>query len=107
MSPGKRDAARTCIQQVKVIISLALVFILLTVFTMIYRTPVGGHFYAVTFLVSSVLVSYVTLGSIAGFQHLEKSDVYRPTTRFTSGLQLLFCVIGIIVYLVFLPGALQ
>jgi hypothetical protein len=99
MNIGKKEACRTSIEQVKIIVYLALVFILSTNLLMLYKTPNWNLYLAESSLILSILFGFTTLGSIAGFQSLEKYDVYRPATRIGSILQLTFCVTGIVSYI--------
>jgi hypothetical protein len=64
--------------------------------------PSVNLFFAAELLqVASVVAGYAVLGSIAGSQHDEKYDVYRPATRFLSLLQLVLYVSGLTCFVYF------
>jgi hypothetical protein len=57
--------------------------------------------------VLSILAEYFVLGTIAGSQHLNMFDVYRAGTKWFSRIQIGFYVLGLVFFLVFLPGVIH
>jgi hypothetical protein len=51
-----------------------------------------------TCLIISVIVGYVVLATIAGYQHLGKFDVYRPATMIASIAQFFAYLAGLALF---------
>jgi hypothetical protein len=49
----------------------------------------------------SVLMGYVVLGTIAGYQHLNRFDVHRTATRYSSLVQIVSYLAGLAVFMFF------
>src|SRR5579872_3513387 len=94
VSEGKKEAVKTYLEQTKLLVTLSSAFILAPaglVAVLKERTSVGltnsqlfWFVVAEIFFIASVLAGYVVLGTIAGYQHADRFDVYRKATRYSS-----------------------
>ena len=108
---GKIEAVKTYIEQTKLLVTLSSAFViapagLVAVFK--DRVVAGLSFsqmlwfvVADVFFIASVLMGYVVLGTIAGYQHLNKFDVYRRATMIFSLIQIATYVLGLGVFIFF------
>ena len=109
---GRKEAVKTYIEQTKLLVTLSSAFLvapaaLLAVFKDkaaigLSEVQIGRFIAAEIFFVISVFAGYVVLGTIAGYQHLGKFNVYRTATMIASILQILTygAGLGLFVYLV-------
>src|SRR5436190_12336517 len=105
---GKADALKTFIEQTKLLVTLASGFIVapaaaVSLFKSV-QNPQTTHlslplfFSAEILLISSVVIGYVVLGTIAGSQHSGDFNVYRPATRICSVLQFFLYLGGLVCF---------
>lgn len=108
---GKLEAVKTYIEQTKLLVALASAFVLapaglVAIFkdrlaTGLSNSQLVWFVIADVLFILSVLMGYVVLGTIAGYQHLNKFDVYRPATMTCSLLQIATYLIGLGVFIFF------
>jgi hypothetical protein len=113
---GRKEALKTFSEQTKILITLASGFVLAPPAVLSFlRKPDGKAIPALPWarftwaeglLVASILAGYLTLSTIAGYQHLGKYDVHRRATRNFSLLQIGLYVAGIILFLSMIPALL-
>lgn len=102
---GRKEACKTYIEQVKLLVTLASAFVVAPA-AMIPLIGGAGRVIASNDLVRrffraelafifSVLAGYVALATIAGYQHRNDFNVYRPATRVVSIVQILAYLFGL------------
>jgi hypothetical protein len=111
---ARKEAVKTYIEQTKLLVTLSSAFVLApagAVAVFKDRFAVGLSKSQLTWFVIadllfilSVFMGYVVLGTIAGYQHLNKFDVHRPATRNSSLAQIFIYVAGLIVFMYFSFG---
>jgi hypothetical protein len=114
---GKLEALRTYVEQTKLLVTLASGFVLAPAAAVSLFRPSDSqhtpHLSVLLFVVAeislilSVVSGYAVLGSIAGSQHDEKFNVYRPATRALSLLQLVLYVIGLFLFVLLIHAAVS
>jgi hypothetical protein len=110
----KRDACLTYIEQTKLLVSLASVFVLapggLLALDATARAAIKDSLWFLLvsqgLFVSSVVLGYLTLGALAGSQDRGEYDVYRPATRNLSLASLITYLIGLGVFVVLVAVAI-
>ena len=105
---GKQEAAKTYVEQTKLLVTLASAFLLAPVGLVALlkdRAAIGLTSYQTTsfviaeiLFVLSVLSGYVVLGCVTGSQDDGSFDVFRRATRCSSLAQLAFYVLGLSVF---------
>jgi hypothetical protein len=104
---GKQEACKTFLEQTKQLISLASAFLFApaAVFTWSKEIAADRLATGVPWLIGiescfvvSVILGYVTIGTIAGTQNEGKYDVYRPAMRWFALAQFATYVIGLGVF---------
>jgi hypothetical protein len=111
---ARKEAVKTYIEQTKLLVALSSAFVLApagVVAVLKDRAAVGltpaqlaWFIVADVLFIFSVFMGYVVLGTIAGYQHLNKFDVHRSATRNCSLLQIFSYVVGLIVFMYFSYG---
>jgi len=90
---GPREAVKTYIEQTKLLVSLSSAFILAPAAALPFigntgTVPAYSKFVFLVWgeilFVISVLAGYLVLGTIAGGQHLNSFNVFRPATKWVS-----------------------
>src|SRR5690349_5007306 len=114
---GKSEAVKTYVEQTKLLVTLASGFILAPAAAVSFFRPSpaqpAAHVSVRLFLVAeislilSVIAGYAVLGSIAGSQHREEFNVYRPATRKLSLPQLALYVAGLTCFVYLIRGILK
>jgi hypothetical protein len=114
---GKSEALKTYVEQTKLLVTLASGFVLAPAAAVSFFHPsdpkhpahlsVRLFFAAEILLILSVISGYVVLGSIAGSQHDEDFNVYRPATRVLSLIQLLLYLAGLWCFILLVRGAIS
>ena len=111
---GPREACKTYIEQTKLLVTLASAFIFAPAALVPWiagkdrALPNPDHQIIYLLLgaeasfVFSVMMGYVVLATIAGFQQVNKFDVNRPATRWCSILQIATYLLGLGVFVRFL-----
>jgi hypothetical protein len=111
---GPREACKTYIEQTKLLVALASAFIVAPAALVPWiagkeRIPFDPPEAAVHLLfaaelsfIVSVLMGYVVLATIAGFQQLNKFDVNRSATKWSSRLQIVAYLVGLFIFVRFL-----
>ena len=116
VNDGPREAVKTYLEQTKLLVSLASAFVLAPAAALPFignssAVPAHSKFLCLVggeiLFVVSILFGYLVLGSIAGSQHLNSFDVYRPATKWLSRLQIGSYLLGLIFFLVFLLGIIK
>ena len=112
---GKQQALKTFIEQTKLLVTLASGFILAPATALSFFGLHAGNgtvdaflplfWRAETLLIASVLFGYLVLASIAGSQHDDHYNVYRPATRILSILQFLSYLAGVVAFLLLIRNA--
>jgi hypothetical protein len=107
---GKQEAVKTYIEQTKLLVTLASGFLLAPAAAVSFfhsssaqaPTHPSIRLFAAAeiLLVLSVLFGYAVLASIAGAQHREEFNVYRPATRLFSLFQILLYIGGLVCFVV-------
>jgi len=110
-SDGAKEAVKTYIEQTKLLVTLSSAFVLApagAVAVFKDRAAVGlsksllfWFVVADVLFILSVLMGYVVLGTISGFQHIGEYDVHRPATRWSSMFQILTYLAGLAVFIYF------
>ena len=113
---GKKEACKTYIEQTKLLVALASVFLVApVVFLTATRPPagetVGGVAIALLIVselsfILSVLFGYVVLGSVAGSQESGEFNIYRPATRTFSLLELGAYLLGLALFIALVVNVL-
>jgi hypothetical protein len=108
---GKQEAVKTYIDQTKLLVILASAFVLAPAgLVAVFKDRVAAGLSssqlvwfvtADVLFIASVLMGYVVLGTIAGYQHLNKFNVYRPATMFCSLIQIATYLFGLAVFIFF------
>jgi hypothetical protein len=108
---GPKEAVKTYIEQTKLLVTLSSAFVLapagaVAVFkdraaVSLSNSLLTWFVVADVFFILSVLMGYVVLGTISGYQHLNQFNVHRTATRWCSLLQILTYVAGLIVFIYF------
>jgi hypothetical protein len=111
ITEGKKEAVKTYIEQTKLLVTLASAFVLapaglVAVFkdrvaVGLSNTQLTLFIIADVLFIASVLLGYVVLGTIAGYQHLDKFDVYRPATMRSSLFQIGTYLLGLAMFIFF------
>jgi hypothetical protein len=106
---GKQDSVKTFIDQTKLLVTLASAFVvapagLFAVFkdrvaTGLTTEQLTWFVIADGLFIASVLAGYIVLGTIAGFQAIDRYDVYRPATRNASLAQIATYLAGLAVFI--------
>jgi hypothetical protein len=106
---GRKEAVKTYIEQTKLLVALASAFVIApAAFVALFKDRVAeGLSSSLLFwfvvsdglFITSVLAGYVVLGTIAGFQHLNQYNVYRPATKFASLAQIAAYLIGLAIFI--------
>jgi hypothetical protein len=113
---GPREAVKTYIEQTKLLVSLSSAFILAPAATLPFigntgTVPLYSRFLFLVWgeicFIASVLAGYVVLGTIAGSQHMNSFNVFRPATKWVSRFQILSYVAGLGLFLVFLLNVIR
>jgi hypothetical protein len=114
---GKQEALKTYVEQTKLLVTLASGFVLAPAAAVsFFRSSAPEHMAppsvrlflgAEILLIFSILSGYAVLGSIAGSQHNDEFNVYRPATRFLSLLQLALYLGGLSCFVLLIRGALN
>jgi hypothetical protein len=108
---GKQDACKTFLEQTKQLISLASAFLFAPAAVFTWSKDVSAAKLASgvpwliaieSFFVLSVILGYVTIGTIAGTQNDGSYNVYRPAMREFALAQFIAYVIGLCVFGVFI-----
>ena len=109
---GRKDACKTYIEQVKLLVTLASAFVvapaaMIPLFSgtgrMIASHDVIMRFFkAELAFIGSVLAGYFALATIAGYQHRNDFNVYRRATRIVSIIQVLAYLFGLWQFVQFL-----
>jgi hypothetical protein len=110
-SDGAKEAVKTYIEQTKLLVTLSSAFVLApagAVAVFKDRAVVGlstsllfWFVVADVLFILSVLMGYVVLGTISGFQHINRYDVHRAATRWSSLFQILTYLAGLVVFIYF------
>jgi len=108
---GPKEAVKTYIEQTKLLVTLSSAFVLApagAVAVFKDRVAVGlsksllsWFVIADLLFIISVLMGYVVLGTIAGYQHISQFNVHRPATRWCSFLQIVTYLAGLAVFMYF------
>src|SRR6266699_2566583 len=95
---ARKEAVKTYVEQTKLLVTLSSAFVLApagVVAVFKDRVAVGlstsqlaWFVIADILFIVSVLMGYVVLATIAGYQHLNRFDVHRPATRYSSLVQI-------------------
>ena len=104
---NKKDACKTFVEQTKLLVALSSAFVIAPAAVKVFL-ELKGYFTLVSAELSfivSVLLGDAVLGTVAGSQFKGDYDVYRTATRVASLLQLVFYVIGLILFVVIIAGA--
>jgi hypothetical protein len=106
---GRKEAVKTYIEQTKLLVALASAFVIApAAFAALFKDRVAeGLSSSLLFwfvasdvlFIASVLAGYVVLGTIAGFQHLNEYNVYRPATKYASRAQIAAYLIGMVIFI--------
>ncbi len=113
---GKKDACGTYVEQTKLLVTLASVFVvapaaLIPLFQgdkgLQARLHVSGLLWAERLFIASVFLGYVVLGTIAGSQDQGTYNVYRPATRYVSFAQILAYLGGLAVFINFIADLIR
>lgn len=109
---GPVEACKTYIEQTKLLVALASAFVvapaaLIPLLSVTRSLPTTSSFVTPLLLseaafILSVLAGYFVLATIAGSQHRNLFDVYRPATRWFSILQIVVYVAGLVLFVWFL-----
>jgi hypothetical protein len=106
MNQNKIDACQTYIEQTKVFVSLASLFVLapagLVSVSEAFSKRLANHLFLVwsaeSLFIASILLGYLTLGSLAGSQDDGTYDIYRPATRILSVASITSYLVGLILF---------
>jgi hypothetical protein len=109
---GPREACKTYIEQTKLLVALASGFIVAPAALVPWiagkdKIPFGESavhllFGAELSFIISVLMGYVVLATIAGFQQINRFDVNRSATKWSSRLQIVAYLVGLFIFVRFL-----
>jgi hypothetical protein len=112
LNDGPKEACKTYIEQVKLLVTLASAFVVAPAAVIPLFSGTGrmiaSHDLIIRFLkaelafVGSVLAGYVALATIAGYQHRNDFNVHRTATRVVSILQILAYLFGLWQFVQFL-----
>lgn len=103
----RQEACKTFLEQTKQLITLASAFLfapaafvtLAKDLEQMKRVATSGYFLGAEFcFILSVVLGYVTIGTIAGTQNDGTYNVFRLATRVSSGAQFVTYVLGIVVF---------
>lgn len=107
---GPKEAVQTYIEQTKLLVTLASAFLfapagliaILKDRAAVNLTSSQFRYFVIAegLFIFSVLAGYITLATIAGWQHLGRFDVYRTATRYWSLAQFFSYLAGLILFLV-------
>jgi hypothetical protein len=102
-----KDSIKTYIEQTKLLVTLASAFIIApaATFTLVPNANLYLLIFSELFFVLSVISGYIVLASISGFQALNKYDVHRPATRNSSLFQIIFYLLGIVLFVIMIKNA--
>lgn len=114
---GPKEACKTYVEQTKLLVALASAFVAAPVAVVpwlashdqvrVLLAPSARLFlWAEIGFVSSILMGYVVLSTIAGWQQLNKFDVNRPATKWSSLLQIGSYLAGLWCFVRFLNAIL-
>jgi len=113
----RKEACKTLLEQIKLLVTLASGFILAPPAFLALRggkdTPALGQADLTVFLVAevfqilSVLAGYLALGSLAGSQEEGTHDIYRPATMWLSRAQVILYLAGAGVFVWFVRSRLR
>jgi hypothetical protein len=108
---ARKEAVKTYIEQTKLLVTLSSAFVLapagvVAVFkdrVAVALSPFQLAWFVIADLlfIVSVLMGYVVLGTIAGYQHLNRFDVHRTATRYSSLVQIVSYLAGLAVFMFF------
>jgi hypothetical protein len=103
-STGRQESCKTYIEQTKLLVTLASAFVAAPVALIPLLRGSGAalagdalspFFYSEAGFIGSILLGYLALGSVAGSQHKDEFDVYRPTTMWVSRVQIAAYLLGL------------
>lgn len=107
---GRKEAVKTYIEQTKLLVTLASAFLFAPagLIAILKDRPAANltssqfrwFVIAEVFFIFSVLAGYIVLATIAGWQYLDKFDVYRPATRWWSLTQFFAYFGGLILFMI-------
>jgi uncharacterized membrane protein YdcZ (DUF606 family) len=108
MKEDKKAACETYVEQTKMFVSLASLFVLVPGGLISLDKDIASRLAqhlticiaAELFFVLSVLLGYLTLGSLAGSQDAGNYDVYRSATRVLSLSSVLSYLVGLVLFIV-------
>lgn len=105
---NKKEACKTYIEQTKLLVALASVFLMAPAAffslmkgkdgTQVIGENLQTFIIAELLFISSILLGYLVLGSIAGSQDEGKFNVYRPATLWLSRGQILSYILGLLFF---------
>lgn len=105
---GEKEACKTYLEQTKLLVTLSSAFLiapagLVSFFSERVGVGIGSSGLnllvgAESCFVASVLAGYVVLATLSGSQHLNKFDVFRPATRWSSISQLGCYIAGLFLF---------
>jgi len=97
------DASKMIIKQTKMLVYLAVAFIIATAIVCTKSVhPIDYFIICEMFWFVSIIFSYAVVGSVAGQIALGIEDIYRTSTRVGSFLQLFFCGAGFVAFIIML-----
>jgi hypothetical protein len=109
---GRKEACKTFLEQTKLLVTLASAFVvapaaMIPLFSgtgriMASQDVITRFFWAELAFIFSVLAGYFTIATIAGSQHRNDFNVYRPGTRIISIIQILAYLFGLWQFVQFL-----
>ena len=113
---GPRDACNTYIEQTKLLVTLASAFVVAPAAVIPFiagkdkiaavASFVRELLWAEGAFVLSVLMGYVVLATIAGWQHRNEYNVFRPATMICSRIQITAYLVGLVLFVKFLTFVL-
>lgn len=98
----KKDAVKTFSEQTKVLISLASAFVIAPAAALAVIGNINHALFVLGELafVFSVFFGYIVFGTLAGSQHNGEYNVYRKATRYSSIIQILLFLAGLVLFMV-------
>ena len=112
LNEGQKEACKTFLEQTKLLVTLASAFVvapaaMIPLFSgtgriMASQEVISRFLRAEWAFIGSVLAGYFTIATIAGSQHRNDFNVYRPATRIISVIQILAYLFGLWQFVKFL-----